>query len=283
MICSRCIGVIINCLVIAKVKCEVSDWTEEIKERQSGWLQKEYYLYKRTTDKVVTTENILFCWWLPLLQCRESPMFPIITISRVPSTGALRDKQKHDVNTLNSEEAPLLSSLPFLPMISISNSPCFASELHACVHAITALQVVACPTSQKSSLCACVYASTRVQVCLWECLFVARGCPEGCDLFTQLRVSLRDSFVYKCNIIINFSVFVVLCFDRPRLTSQWLDSHCASWKSTKSLLKCLPAGPSKLWWSASQCAQHIKHWNNVSTFCSSCLFGMWKRRCVILS
>ncbi len=165
-------------------------------------------------------------------------------------------------------------------MISISNSPCFASELHACVHAITALQVVARLTSgvEKQPLCVwvCVCVCVRMQACFWECLFVVRSSPKGSDLFTKLRVSLRDSVVYNCYIIINFSVFVVLCFDRWRVTSRWLDSHSASWKSTKSLFKCLPAGPSKLWLSASQCAQHIKHWNNDTDLCSSCLFGLGK-------
>ena len=94
-------------------------------------------------------------------------MFPIITISRVPSTGALgleRQTKKHNVKTLSSEEAPLLFSLPFLLMISISNSSCFASGLHACVHVITALQVVACPTSgvKKLPFCMCAY------VCVWR-------------------------------------------------------------------------------------------------------------------
>lgn len=100
-------------------------------------------------------------------------------------------------------------------MISISNRPCFASELHACVHTITALQVVACPTSQKAAfvfMCVCVCVST----CLWECLFVGNSIPKGSDLFTKLVVSLQDSIVYKHYIIINFSVFVVLCFDRQR-------------------------------------------------------------------
>lgn len=40
--------------------------------------------------------------------------------------------------------------------------------------------------------------------------------PKGSDLFTKLVVSLQDSIVYKHYIIINFSVFVVLCFDRQR-------------------------------------------------------------------
>lgn len=85
-------------------------------------------------------------------------MFPIITLSVVPSAGSLsleRQTKKLDVKTLSSKEAPLLFSLPFLLMISISNSQCFASGIRACVRAITALQVAACPTSgvQKQSLC----------------------------------------------------------------------------------------------------------------------------------
>lgn len=142
-------------------------------------------------------------------------MFPIITISRVPSTGAQTEtKKKHDVKTLSSEEAPLLFSLPFLPMISISNSPCFASELHACVHAITALQVVARPTSGVKKQPLCMHSHVCVCVCVFvpclrECFFVER---ELTSYETQSK--LRDRVVYKCYIIINFSVFVGFCFGR---------------------------------------------------------------------
>lgn len=96
-------------------------------------------------------------------------------------------------------------------MISISNSPCFASEPRACVHAITALQVVLRPASWKKKrkpLCMFVYAGVP--------LFVVRSSPKGSDLFTKLRVSRQDSIVYKCSIIINFSVFVVFRFDLRR-------------------------------------------------------------------
>lgn len=47
-------------------------------------------------------------------------------------------------------------------------------------------------------------------------LFVVRSSPKGSDLFTKLRVSRQDSIVYKCSIIINFSVFVVFRFDLRR-------------------------------------------------------------------
>lgn len=73
-----------------------------------------------------------------------------------------------DVKTLCSEEAPLLFSsflLSFPLMISISNSSCFALGLHACAHAITALQVVACDQwgkkTKKSCLC------RRVHLCVY--------------------------------------------------------------------------------------------------------------------
>lgn len=109
------------------------------------------------------------------------------------------------------------------------------------------------PVESKSSLCVFIVMYVCVFVpCLRECLFVER---ELTSYETQSK--LRDRVVYKCYIIINFSEFVGFCFER--VTGHWLDSHSASWKSTKSLFKCLPADPSKLWLSASQCAQNIKH------------------------
>lgn len=65
-------------------------------------------------------------------------------------------------------------------MISISNSPCFASELHACVHAITALQVVARPTSgvKKQPLC----MHSHVCVCVRAVFERVPLCGKGADL-----------------------------------------------------------------------------------------------------
>lgn len=48
--------------------------------------------------------------------------------------------------------------------------------------------------------------------------------------------------------------------------ADWLHIS-ATWKSTKSLFKCLPAAPSKLWLRTSQCAQHFKH-NKTKAFFS---------------
>lgn len=71
---------------------------------------------------------------------------------------------------------------------------------------------------EKQPLClsACARVCVCVLACFWECLFVVRSSPKGSDLFTKLGVSLRDSIVCKRYIIINFSVFVVFCFDRQR-------------------------------------------------------------------
>lgn len=142
-------------------------------------------------------------------------------------------------------------------MISISNSPCFASERHAGVHAITALQVVACPTGGVEKA---AFVCVSLCVHLWECLFVVRSSPKGSDLFTKLRVSPRDNVVYKCYIIMNFSVFVVFCFDR------WRESQATDWIHILP-----PENPQNLFLSVCQQARPNFDWvhHNVPSISST--------------
>lgn len=147
------------------------------------------------------------------------------------------------------------------------------------------------PVESKNSLSVCACMHVHACTCLWECLFVVRTIPKGSDLFTQLTVRLWDSIVYKCYIIINFSVFVVLRFDRHRV------SQATDW------IHILPhENPQNLFLSVCQQAHPNFDWvhHNVPcisstetmvltfffSFCSQCLCGLGeekKRCCIILS
>lgn len=78
------------------------------------------------------------------------------------------------------------------------------------------------PVGLKSSLSLCVL------VCiLWVHRFVVRTSPKGSDPFTEVRCFYRGWKIgYKWDIIINFSVFAVSCFDRQREshthTTEWI-------------------------------------------------------------
>lgn len=118
-------------------------------------------------------------------------------------------------------------------------------------------------------LCVCVFVCVgvfvRVPLCgkeyskgIWP-LYKAPGKSTGQHCLQTLH---NHKFLSICG---------PLLWSTERVASQWLDSHSASWKSTKSLFKFLPAGPSKLCLSASQCARHIKRSNSDTVFCSSCM------------
>lgn len=59
----------------------------------------------------------------------------------------------------------------------------------------------------------------------------------------------------------NHKFLSILWFTASSSRKSWVTNRVhisATWKSTKSLFKCVPAAPSKLWLSTSQCARHFK-------------------------
>lgn len=148
------------------------------------------------------------------------------------------------------------------------------------------------PVESKNSLCVCVCdVHVHACTCLWECLFVVRTIPKGSDLFTQLTVRLRDSIVYKYYIIINFSVFVVLCFDRQRVSqaTDWI--HILPHENPQNLFLsvCQQAHPNFDW-----VHHNVPCISSTETMVQTCFFffflqsvSVWtggeKRCCIILS
>lgn len=81
----------------------------------------------------------------------------------------------------------LFFSIFFLQMISISKTPCFASRLQACVYAITALQVVACPAGGVKKLPVCVLIHS---MCVWgECYYCK---DKSAVIWPYRKLKLRD-------------------------------------------------------------------------------------------
>lgn len=119
-------------------------------------------------------------------------------------------------------------------MISISNSPCLASGLHACVHAITALQVAACPSTVQKPLCVSVYLSgyfceDRLESedifagpCFWH---TSKDCFHNQDSLFLCSVNISvHSYVQEGS----YQVFWRESTHEPKrdLTSQMTRQHC---------------------------------------------------------
>lgn len=133
---------------------------------------------------------------------------------------------------------------------------------------------------KKKDVCACMCVCRRVvRMCL-RCKEQSEGIWP---LYTAHGKS-TDCIVYKRYAIINFSVFVVSCFDRHR------ESQASDW------ISILPHENPKrsLFFPASFCTQGRPNFDcryrivlsissTAADFCSSFLFGVWKRCCVILS
>lgn len=150
----------------------MSDWRLEIKQRQSGRIQRRHYSSKE--DKWWSGNDckhpVLLAAPVRLDVRRVTIVSRHFLYAELASTGALGLEGQTKAWCKYSQQPRSSSTrlhLPFLPTISISNSPCFASELHACVHAITAFQVVACPTGRENRLCVlCVCVRARLCLCV---------------------------------------------------------------------------------------------------------------------
>lgn len=136
------------------------------------------------------------------------------------------------------------------------------------------------PAELKSSLCVCMLMCV-CKACLWECLFVVGTSPRGSDLFTKLRVKLRDSFIYKCYIIINFSVFAGSRFEKESQAIDWI--HILTLENPQNLFLsvCQQAHPN------SDGERHnvpsISSTETMIRACAEAACVNWKRGCIILS